>query len=76
MDGRIIENRTMTLNCLHAIAYCGLSFRHLQLSSALTSSLWLLGKQRGRRGFGLLLGLRQCRYEKSQKHIEEHNQEK
>lgn len=67
MDGRIVENRTMTLNCLHAIAYCDLSFPHLQLSSALTSSLWLLGKKRGRRGFGLLLGLCQCRYEKKPK---------
>ena len=54
MDGRIVENRTMILNCLYAIAYCDLSFLHLQLSSALTSSLWLLRKKRGRRGFGLL----------------------
>lgn len=46
MDGRIVENRTMTLNCLHAIAYCDLSFPHLQLSSALTSSLWLLRKKK------------------------------
>lgn len=76
MGERTVEKRTMTLNCLHTIAYCDLPFPNLQSSLALTNSLWLHGKKRRGRGFGLHLSLCQSRYEKSQKHTEEHNQER